>query len=70
MTDKLLAFIRGIVRPVATLTVVFVLAWGFIEVLSSKPLPGEIYVGIISAFLGITGTVIGVWFGGRNASKS
>ena len=70
MTDKLLLLLRGIVRPVTTLAVVFVLVWGFVFVIIYKPLPAEIYVKIIEGVLTVAGMVLAFWFGGRTVGKT
>ena len=56
-TTKALAFFRGIVRPLATLVLVVILAAGF-------------WIGKVSAdqFLPIVTIVIGFWFGERTKS--
>ena len=67
MIDKLLTFIRGIVRPVITVAVALALVWGFIFIVIYKSMPEEVYTRIIDAVLTIAGMAIAFWFGQRKA---
>ena len=66
---NLLGIVRGLVRPLVTLTLTFTLAASVLRIVwtaTIPPLPEAVWVGIVTAFTSILGTCAAFWFASRN----
>ncbi len=64
--SKWLQLLRGTVRPVITLGVVGTVLWAFVVIIVRNGLSQDLTSSLVATVVGITGTIVGVWFGSRN----
>ena len=68
--NNFVEMIRGLTRPVVTLTLVGILSATVVRILwtaKMPALPPEVWIGLLSSFTTTVAAVIAFWFGSRNA---
>ena len=68
MTEKLLTFVRGIVRPVTTLAGFAAVLWAFLHIVLVRGVPSEVNARIVDVILTAVAMALAFWFGQRKQS--